>query len=340
LSSACREYGLKFGVYLSPWDRNHPNYGTPEYNETFKSMLKEVLTSYGPVFEVWFDGANGEGPNGKRQVYDWPGFVATVRQFQPMACIFSDAGPDVRWVGNESGFAAPTCWSTLNRDLFVPGTELSAQLTEGHEGGTHWVPAECDVSIRPGWFWRKSEDARVKSPETLLDLYLRSVGQNGSLLLNVPADSRGLIHENDAKALMGFRDLREALFAHPVKLTNPLASSMTDRTHGPDQATDAKWETSWRARLNNRLAWVRFDIALRGAARTLVLEEAIQFGQSVKKFEVWASNSGKRSRVGEGTTIGHKRILRVEIPGGATQLEIRITDAIGPVALSGVALFQ
>ncbi|MFH1943331.1 MAG: alpha-L-fucosidase, partial [bacterium] len=153
LSEACREFGLKFGVYLSPWDRREPSYGdSPRYNQHFKNQLTEVLTQYGDIFEVWFDGACGEGPNGKRQVYDWPGFIDVVRKHQPGAVIFSDGGPDVRWVGNENGFANPTNWSLLRRDEVYPGYPDYHELTSGHADGTHWVPAECDVSIRPSWY--------------------------------------------------------------------------------------------------------------------------------------------------------------------------------------------
>src|SRR5262249_16030161 len=153
----------------------HPAYGTPEYNQVFANMLGEVLTKYCPVFEVWFDGANGEGPNGKKQVYDWTLFNGTVRKYQPSAEIFTDAGPDIRWVGNEEGFAGETNWSTINRSRYQPGTPFYKELTEGHEKRTDWVPAECDVSIRPGWFYKASEDSKVRTPEDLLDLYEKSV---------------------------------------------------------------------------------------------------------------------------------------------------------------------
>ena len=201
LSEACREEGLGFGVYLSPWDRNHPAYGTPEYNEVFAGMLEEVLGHYGPVFEVWFDGANGEGPNGKRQEYDWPLFISTVRRLQPKAVIFSDAGPDIRWVGNERGEAPLTVWSMIDRSRYEPGTPLSDELGEGTRFGHDWVPAECDVSIRPGWFYRASEDSRVKSAGRLVSLYEQSVGRNCTLLLNVPPDQRGLLAAPDVASL-------------------------------------------------------------------------------------------------------------------------------------------
>lgn len=330
LAASCKEFGIKLGVYLSPWDRNHPTYGTQEYNEVFKNMLREVLTNYGPIFEVWFDGANGEGPNGKKQIYDWPGFIGVVRELQPNAVIFSDAGPDVRWVGNEAGHSDPTCWSTLNRDLFVPGSPLYAQLTKGHEGGSHWVPAECDVSIRPGWFWRATENDKVKSPETLLDLYLRSVGQNGSFLLNVPPDTRGFIHENDVKSLLEFKQLRDELFSQPTTIKGMTASS-GDPTGLNDTTRNTFWAPSPRAATH----WVRFDVNRGTQVRTVVLQEAIQFGQTVTSFEV---NSGVE--IAKGTTIGAKRIFHLKSPVTVDQLELRIKSSRGPVKLASVQFYR
>ena len=178
LSDACREVGLKFGVYLSPWDRNNPKYGTgEEYNEYFRRQLREVLTQYGPIFEVWFDGACGEGPNGKRQVYDFPSFRAVVRELQPDAVMFSDVGPDIRWVGNEQGWAGETCWSMLKAEGHGIGNDnppSTKSLNEGDIDGESWIPAECDVSIRPGWFYHAHEDDKVKTPAQLFDLWERS----------------------------------------------------------------------------------------------------------------------------------------------------------------------
>ncbi|MCC6403423.1 MAG: alpha-L-fucosidase [Fimbriimonadaceae bacterium] len=217
LSRSCKKFGLKFGVYLSPWDRNHPAYGTPEYNDVFVGMLREVLTGYGEVSEVWFDGANGEGPNGKRQVYDWPRYIATVRELAPNACIFSDAGPDVRWAGNEAGTVSETNWSTIDNSKHSPGHADTALLQTGTRGGPDWIPAECDVSIRPGWFWRASENGRVKTLDQLIEIYLASVGRGANLILNVPPDTRGLIHENDVRALRQFGAWHRATFSRPAR---------------------------------------------------------------------------------------------------------------------------
>ncbi|HKP31605.1 MAG TPA: alpha-L-fucosidase, partial [Chitinophagaceae bacterium] len=198
LSAACKKYGLKFGVYISPWDRNHPDYGTEKYNDVFVNMMKEIFTNYGPIWELWWDGANGEGPNGKRQVYDWNRFEKTVRKLSPNTVVFSDIGPDIRWVGNEKGIAAETNWNLLDTAGFARGIGAPPNdtLQQGNVFGKNWIPAECDVSIRPGWFYHKEEDNKVKSPEELFDLYLKSVGRGANLLLNIPPDRRGLINEN------------------------------------------------------------------------------------------------------------------------------------------------
>ncbi len=212
LAEACKEYGLKLGLYLSPWDRNHAEYGTDAYLTYFRNQLTELMTNYGEVFEVWFDGANGGtgyygGANEERRVdretyYDWPNTRQIVRDLQPNAVMFSDAGPGVRWVGNEAGWAGETNWSILRRDEFYPGSPNYKDLTSGHEDGTHWVPAEVDVSIRPGWYYHQSEDHKVRSVKELVDIYYHSIGRNASFLLNFPVDRRGLIHENDVEQLM------------------------------------------------------------------------------------------------------------------------------------------
>lgn len=215
LSEACRKHGLKFGVYISPWDRNHPKYGTEEYNDVFVNMMTEIFSKYGPIWELWWDGANGEGPNGKKQVYDWHRFERTVRKLSPNTVVFSDIGPDIRWVGNERGIAAETNWNLLDTAGFTRGhgAPPNDTLQQGNVYGSNWIPAECDVSIRPGWFYHKEEDDKVKSPEVLFDLYLKSVGRGANFLLNVPPDQRGLIHENDSAALVGFKKLKDNTFS-------------------------------------------------------------------------------------------------------------------------------
>lgn len=320
LADACREEGLRLGVYLSPWDRNHPAYGTPEYNRVFAAMLREVLTGYGAVSEVWFDGANGEGPNGKRQVYDWPLFVRTVRAAQPNAVIFSDAGPDVRWVGNEAGQASETNWAMLRRMELEPGTQRYPELGEGHENGTHWVPAECDVSIRPGWFWRESE--RPKTPEQLLDLFYASVGRGGSLLLNVPPNRDGLIDPHDVEALRGWKRLLDQAFSAP----NPLPSFQD--SPAPWAGRGPAWDhVAWSGSEPLELA---FD-APRPLAQVL-LGEPIALGQRVRKFTIEARVDGGWRQVSAGTTIGAHRIVRFPAVV-ADRLRVRVTDSRATPAL-------
>ncbi len=339
LSKACKAEGLKMGVYLSPWDRNHPTYGTPQYNEVFKSMLHEVLTHYGTISEVWFDGANGEGPNGKRQVYDWPAFVKVVRDCQPTAVIFSDGGPDIRWVGNEAGYAGETNWATLFRDKFYPGTPNSGPLTEGQEGGTDWVPAECDVSIRPGWFWRESENSKVKTVAQLLDIYYGSVGRGGTMLLNVPPNSDGLISDEDVTRLNEFN---KALEADLSKLLRPNEAT-ADGFFGPGfeaaKAIDGKDDTCWAAPASLRSGTLTLDFGDRRKFDRVMLREPISMGQRVRKFEVRVETDSGWKTVFAGTTIGNKRLLRLPTQE-SRRVQIAILDARACPLISDVRFYR
>lgn len=285
LSQACKEYGLKFGVYISPWDRNHPQYGTAGYNDVFVNMMKEIFSNYGPIWELWWDGANGEGPNGKKQVYDWERFKKTVRQLSPNTVVFSDIGPHIRWVGNEKGIAGQTNWNTLDTAGFTPGAGAppTDTLNRGNVNGKIWIPAECDVSIRPGWFYHKEEDEKVKTAEQLFDLYLKSVGRGSNLLLNVPPDRNGLITTFDSVALAGFRELRETSF------NNNLAK----------RAEVTK---------DDKNASYILQFAQPQKVNCIVLQEAIQYGQRIKKARIILKN-GSFTRELELTTIGRKRII-------------------------------
>ena len=310
---ACRAEGLKAGLYCSPWDRNHPAYGdSPRYHAVYRAQLTELLTRYGPIAEVWFDGANGEGPNGKKQVYDWPATWALVRQLQPEAVIFSDAGPDVRWIGNERGVAGETHWSTI-RPESVPfpgadGPEVIRALQEGHADGTVWRPGETDVSIRPGWFHHAAEDARVKSVEALVDIYFTSVGRNSKLLLNVPPTRAGVFHATDVARLAGMRAALDTLFARPVRLV-PAAWRIT----GAREASE-----SWA--LDDAVPW-----------RVVELREGIAEGQRVAR---WRLRTGDGREVAAGTTIGHRQLRRVP-PTTASQLvlEVETVEVPRPVTL-------
>jgi alpha-L-fucosidase len=363
LSDACREAGMKFGVYLSPWDRNNPAYGTGEaYNQYFRDQLREVLTGYGPVFEVWFDGACGEGPNGKKQVYDFASYERTVRELQPGAVIFSDVGPDVRWVGNEQGWAGDTCWSMLKVAGHGRGADnppSTKSLNEGDEDGEAWVPAECDVSIRPGWFYHAHEDDKVKTPEQLFDLWERSVGHNANFHLNFPVDRRGLIHENDAMAVRGLRRLIDATYGPGTDLARgrvtavdnirgfvprgarePLAESAFDGS----KAVDGDPRTYWATDDAVRAATIEVELDPGAAWDRVVLAEPTEIGQRIRSFRVsvpagpGTSNNNRDWRVlAEGTTVGHKRIVRVP-ETRAPRVRVEILDARACPLLSAVGV--
>lgn len=309
LSAACKEYGLKFGIYISPWDRNHPKYGTPEYNDVFVNMMKEIFTNYGPIWELWWDGANGEGPNGKKQVYDWDRFKKTVKALSPNTVIFSDVGPQIRWVGNERGIAGETNWNTLDTAGFTPGAGAPPvdTLNQGNVNGKNWIPAECDVSIRPGWFYHKEEDDKVKTSEQLFDLYLKSVGRGANLLLNVPPDRRGRINENDSVALVGFRKLREEGFKNNlIKIANVFVSS-GDSIKSRGLVNDNNPATfALISDLQNEILQMHFKRTVK--INCIIIKEKINEGQSVEKFYVQIRNNKKMESY-MATTIGRKKII-------------------------------
>lgn len=344
LSDACRAEGLLFGVYLSPWDRNSPVYGdSPAYNEFFRRQLREVTTNYGPLFEVWFDGACGEGPNGRRQEYDWPSFVAVVRETQPDAVIFSDAGPDVRWVGNERGYGSETNWALLRRDEFFPGIpNREAELGTGHRDGTHWVPAEVDVSIRPGWYWRRSENDRVKTLRELEEIWYASVGRGCNLLLNVPADRRGLIPEPDQARLLELRTLLDATFATDLAAgATATASNVRGNAErfAAARVLDGDAETYWATDDGVVAADLVLELGAQRVFDRIEIREAIALGQRVDRFAVDARVDGAWREVAQGTTIGPNRILRFA-PTKGDAVRVRILEGKGPPTIRSVRLFQ
>lgn len=311
LSAACKKYGLKFGVYISPWDRNHPDYGTEKYNDAFVGMMKEIFTSYGPIWELWWDGANGEGPNGKKQVYDWKRFKETVRTLSPNTVVFSDVGPGIRWVGNENGIAGKTNWNTLNTDGFEPGAKAPSTdtLNTGNANGKYWIPAECDVSIRPGWFYHKAEDSKVKTPEELFQLYLKSVGRGANLLLNVPPDGRGLITSYDSAALVKFNNLRVKNFEN-----NIFKSSSTYYLHSgilkkAPAVADGNYGTAQKMLSSGNHA-VGVEVKENKKVNCIILYEDLRAGQNCAAYKLLLFNK-KEELVKEihGTTIGRKRII-------------------------------
>lgn len=340
LSQACKEYDLKFGVYLSPWDQNHPAYGTPEYNQVFANTLDEVLSGYGEVFEQWFDGA--KGGEGKNQTYDRDLFHTTVYKNQPQAIIFSDVGPGCRWMGNERGVAGETNWSRMNIEGFEPG--LGAPPTEvlnsGEMGGAAWVPAETDVSIRPGWFYSPSTDDKVKSVEKLMDIYYTSVGRNSNLLLNVPPDRRGKIHPNDSIRLMEFRDainndFKDDLLRNAdVKASNTVADS-----YRTAYLQDENYDTYWTAEDGIFNPSLEIDFKEQQRFNRLMLQEYIPLGQRVTSFvaKYWDEETENWKELVKATTIGYKRILRFP---AVTTSKIKIEfEALANPAISKIGVF-
>ncbi|MDR6569722.1 alpha-L-fucosidase [Chitinophaga ginsengisegetis] len=341
LSAACKEYGLKFGVYLSPWDRNHPEYGKPGYNQVFANTLNEVLSSYGPVFEQWFDGANG---GNIKQPYDWNLFHSVVYKNQPNAVIFSDVGPGCRWVGNENGIAGTTNWSTLNVKGFAPGANGPAtrSLNEGNEDGEQWIPAECDVSIRPGWFYSPETNDKVKSVSSLLDIYYGSVGRNGNLILNVPVDRDGLIHPNDSTRLMELRRVLDASFKNNlakravVTATNTRSNNKAVKVSNLNDGTNT---TYWATTDDATTTTITLTYKQPVTFNRLVLQEYIALGQRVKTFNVEVLEQGVWKQIASETTIGHKRILRLK-DYTTTQVRINILDAKAAPVISEVQLYK
>ena len=339
LSTACKLFGLKFGVYISPWDRNHPAYGTAEYNDVYVNTMKEIFAAYGPVYELWWDGANGEGPNGKRQVYDFRRFENTVREISPSTVVFSDVGPDLRWMGNEAGVAGETNWNLLDTAGFGRGATSPPvdTLNRGNENGALWIPAETDVSIRPGWFYHAGEDTLVKSPAGLMRLYLTSVGRGSMLLLNVPPGPDGLISPVDSASLAGFAKLRDELYA--ADLARGANASSDDRREGcpPEAVTDGDPSTFWSS--EGVPASVEIDLGASRTFNTVVLSERLELGQRVRRFGVEVLTSSGWKEVASGTTIGRKRILQFA-PWTAAKVRLVVRDAKAPPAVSGIGLYH
>ncbi len=336
LSAACKEYGLKFGVYISPLDRNHPLYGTPKYNAVYKAQWRELLTNYGEVFESWLDGAN-DGK--KRMTYDFWGFFSTIKSLQPRTIIFSDAGPDIRWVGNEKGFAGETNWSPRDNEGTFPGFADEKQLNVGDENGTTWLPAECDVSIRPGWFYHAHEDDKVKSVEQLMNIYYGSIGRNANLLLNLGVDRRGLINENDERRLMEFKAAREAEFKNKIAIRRATASNTRGAAFNAMKAIDADANSYWATADGVNEAALELDFGAEVELNRLMIQEHIALGQRVKKFSVSIWRNGAYELIAQATTIGYKRLLRFPTVK-TSKLKISIDDAKACPTINHIAVFR
>jgi len=321
---ACRKHGLKVGLYLSPWDRNHEDYGTDEYLVYYRNQLKELLSKYGEISEIWFDGANGGdgyygGANEVRKIdrktyYDWDSTFKLVYALQPDIIIFSDAGPGCRWIGNEHGIAGETNWSTIKGDSLFIGASKQSYLNTGDPDGDDWIVGECDVSIRPGWFYHASQDDQVKSLEKLIEIYYGSVGRNGVLLLNIPPDRRGLIHENDVARLKEFGNFINMTFENDLA-----ADARTSLSEKPIQ--------SLHLRLPEPRTFNLIEIA-----------EDISQGQRVIEFTVEAMLNNKWTIIARGTTIGYKRILKTEHIT-SSELRLNILNSKSEAHISSIGLY-
>lgn len=352
LAAACKKYGIKFAVYLSPWDRHQANYGSPEYVEYFHKQLKELMTRYGQVFEVWFDGANGgDGWYGgakdsrsidRKNYYNYPRIFETLDKLQPQAVVFSDGGPGCRWVGNESGYAGATNWSFLRAGEVYPGYANYRELQYGHADGNQWTAAECDVSIRPGWFYHPEEDDKVKSVEHLTDLYYRSVGHNATLLLNFPVDRNGLVHPIDSANAVNFhkRILKE-LGNNLLAGIKPKVSNERGGKYSAKAITDGKWDTYWATDPHVLNATVEFHLQRTEKVNRMMLQEYIPLGQRVKSFIVEYNVNDEWLPVKlneETTTVGYKRLLRFETIS-TNKLRVRFIDARGPLCINNIEAF-
>lgn len=338
MSEACREYGLKFGVYISPWDRNHPLYGTPAYSRVYKEQWREVLAGYGDVFEAWLDGANDQK---KRMVYDFNGFFQTIRKYQPNAVIFSDAGPDIRWVGNEKGFAGEMNWSTRDNEGSFPGFADERALNTGDESGTSWIPAECDVSIRPGWFYHSTDDEKVKSVGQLMEIYYSSVGRNANLLLNIGLDRRGLVNEHDIARLMEFKKAREEAFKTNLARGQVTASNVrgNDKEYIGEKALDGKPDTCWATDDGVTKASLAIDFGREIEFNRFLAQENIALGQRVKRFSVRIWKNERYETIAEQTTIGYKRILVFPVVK-TRKLQVVIEESKASPTITNIEIFK
>ncbi|MDP9077813.1 MAG: alpha-L-fucosidase [Bacteroidota bacterium] len=349
MADACKEYGLKLGIYLSPWDRNRADYGKPEYITYFRNQLTELLTNYGPIFEIWFDGANGGsgyygGANETRMIdrktyYDWANTYKLVRKLQPNIVIWNDGGEraDLRWVGTEGGSVGETNWSLLNATGDVPYDMLHF----GVENGDAWVPAEVNTSIRPEWFYHPSEDKKVKTVPQLMDIYYNSIGHNGNLLLNFPIMPNGLIHPTDKKNVLDFAKTVKAAFSVNLAKNKPATASnmrAESKDFSAGNVTDENENTYWATDDNVKTASLTIDLGKPTRFNRFSAQEYIQLGQRVKAFVVEALIGERWRELAKGTTIGYKRIVSFPTVT-ARKVRLHITDAKACLAISNVGVY-
>jgi len=346
MSDACKRAGLAFGIYLSPWDRNHPQYGRPAYVEYFRKQVVELCTGYGELFEFWFDGANGGdgyygGARETRQIdapkyYNWPSIIALVHQHQPMACTFDPLGADIRWVGNEDGVAGDPCWPTMPNHPYV-----QTEGNSGVRGGALWWPAETNTSIRPGWFYHADEDSKVRSPENLVGYFDTSVARGTNMNLNLPPDRRGRIPDQDVKILKSFGDAIRASFATDLA-QGAVASASHVRGKGYEAAKvlDGNRDTYWSAPDGVTMPSLTLDLPPGRAFDLIRIREYLPLGVRVTRFAVDAEVNGAWQQLAEHECISAQRIIRLPAPVTARRVRLRIVDAPVCPAISELSLFR
>jgi alpha-L-fucosidase len=357
---ACNKLGMRMGLYCSPWDRNNPKYGTAEYVKIYRSQLRELCSQYGPLFMSWHDGANGGdgyygGARETRKIdrttyYGWDTTWGIVRQLQPMAAIFGDVGPDVRWVGNEEGHAGVTCWETFTPQAPDEGRKPSNGYskdflaTEGTRDGEFWMPAECDVPLRPGWFYHASQDEQVKSPYQLLDLYYQSVGRGASLDLGLSPDRRGMLNDHDVASLRAFGDLLRQTFAtNLAKGAHFSASNIRGRNgslYGPGMLVDGDRYSYWATDDAVTTPELVVDLGQAKTFNVIRLRENIKLGQRISAWTVEAFVDGAWEKIGSGTSIGANRLIRLQQNVTTAKVRLRITGSAACIALSDLGLFK
>lgn len=352
LAAACKEYDLKLGLYLSPWDRNHAQYGKPEYVTYFRNQLKELLTNYGEVFEMWFDGANGGdgyygGANETRKInsltyYNWDETYKLIYDIAPKTLVWGVGPSEARWIGNEEGRAGKTNWSLLRQKDELAGKVHYSEFMSGHEDGEKWVPGEADVSIRPGWFYHSVEDDKVRSLDEMVDIYYESIGRNATLLLNLPVDTRGLVNENDEQRLKELVATIKADFKTELLKGTKVQASNTravDSNFGPQNVIDGNKNTYWATDDKVKQASIEFTFKKPTAVNRVLLQEYIKLGQRVKAFSVEANINGHWKTIANETTIGYKRILRIDRVV-TSAIRINILDAKAGFVISTIEAYN
>ena len=341
LSKACAKYNIKFGVYLSPWDQNSKYYGKEngeEYNGFYINQLIELLTKYGPIAEVWMDGAKGSNV---KQEYSFEEWFSLIKELQPECLIFSPQGPDIRWIGNEKGYAGETCWSTINIEK-MKERENPTYLNNGEEGGENWVVGESDVSIRPGWFYHENQDKEIKSLEKMMDIYFKSVGRNSVLLLNIPPNKEGKLNKNDVTRLKEFGETIKKTFKNDLAFNKEVivdSFANKDEKYGSNKIVDGNYDTYWAPDKGSKTGTIEINLGEDLEFNIISLQEYIPLGQRVSSFNIEVLQGEIWNKIYEGTTIGYKRLIRLaKIKGN--KIRVNITSSLEVPIINHIGVYK